>query len=121
MRSLAKGLPRQLRKDGHYAAMPYADVPKLIARLRERASVGRLALEALILTAARSGEIRYATWNKVDLDTGVWSVPAGRMKMSRVHHVFLAPQAIEAFRRAEKLRVSFSDWCSQAKAEESRV
>ena len=44
MRSLSKGLPRQPRKDGHFAAMPCADVPKLIARLRERSSVGRLAL-----------------------------------------------------------------------------
>ena len=61
MRSLSKGLPRQPRKDGHFAAMPYSQVPHLIARLRERSSVGRLALEALILTAARSGEIRGAT------------------------------------------------------------
>jgi integrase len=109
MRSLAKGLPRQPRKDGHFAAMPYADVPKLIARLRERSSVGRLALEALILTAARSGEIRGATWSEVDLDTGMWSVPADRMKMGRVHHVPLAQQAIDAFRRAEGLRVPCSD------------
>ena len=109
MRSLSKGLPRQPRKDGHFAAMPYADVPKLIARLRERSSVGRLALEALILTAARSGEIRGATWSEVDLDTGMWSVPAERMKMGRVHHVPLAPQAIDAFRRAEGLRVPCSD------------
>ena len=109
MRSLAKGLPRQPRKDGHFAAMPYADVPKLIARLRERSSVGRLALEALILTAARSGEIRGATWSEVDLDAGMWSVPAERMKMGRVHHVPLAPQAIDAFRRAEGLRVPCSD------------
>ena len=109
MRSLSKGLPRQPRKDGHFAAMPYADVPKLIARLRERSSVGRLALEALILTAARSGEIRGATWSEVDLDTGMWSVPAERMKMGRVHHVPLAPQAINAFRRAEGLRVPCSD------------
>jgi hypothetical protein len=84
-------------------------VPKLIARLRERSSVGRLALEALIRTAARFGEIRVATWSEVDLDTGMWSVPAERMKMGRVHHVPLAPQAIEAFRRAEGLRVPCSD------------
>jgi len=109
MRSLAKGLPRQPRKDGHFAAMAYSDVPKLIARLRERSSVGRMALEALILTAARSGEIRGATWSEVDLNTGMWSVPAERMKMGRVHHVPLAPQAIEAFRRAEGLRVPCSD------------
>jgi integrase len=96
MRSLSKGLPRQPRKDGHFAAMPYPDVPAFIARLRERVSVGRLALEALILTAARSGEIRGATWPEVDLGAGLWSVPAERMKMARPHHVPLAPQALES-------------------------
>ncbi|SOB79410.1 Integrase [Sphingomonas guangdongensis] len=109
MRSLSKGLPRQPRKDGHFAAMPFTDVPKLIARLRERSSVGRLAMEALILTAARSGEIRGATWNEVDLEAGMWTVPAERMKMGRVHHVPLAPEAIDVFRRAEALRVLCSD------------
>jgi integrase len=109
MRSLSKGLPRQPRKDGHFAAMPFTDVPKLIARLRQRLSVGRLAMEALILTAARSGEIRGATWNEVDLEAGMWTVPAERMKMGKVHHVPLAPEAVDVFRRAEALRVPCSD------------
>lgn len=109
MRSLSKGLPRQPRKDGHFAAMPYTEVPAFIARLRERVSVGRLALEALILAAARSGEIRGATWTEVDLDAGVWSIPAERMKMGRVHHVPLAAQTVEAFRRAEPLRAPCTD------------
>lgn len=109
MRSLSKGLPRQPRKDSHFAAMPFTDVPKLIARLRERSSVGRLAMEALILTAARSGEIRGATWSEVDLDAGMWTVPADRMKMGKVHHVPLAPEVIDVFRRAEALRVPCSD------------
>lgn len=55
MRSLSKGLPRQPKQDEHFAALPYSDVPNFITRLRERSSVGRVALEALILTAARSG------------------------------------------------------------------
>lgn len=109
MRSLSKGLPRQPRKDGHFAAMPYTEVPAFIARLRERVSVGRLALEALILTAARSGEIRGATWTEVDLDAGMWSIPAERMKMGRVHHVPLAAQTVEALRRAEALRAPCTD------------
>jgi len=109
MRSLSKGLPRQPRKDGHFAAMPYADVPAFIARLRERVSVGRVALEALILTAARSGEIRGATWQEVDLDAGLWSVPAERMQMARPHHVPLAPQALEAFRRAKAFAAPCTD------------
>ena len=55
MRSVSKGLPRQPRKDGHFAALPYESVPAFVASLRERESAGRLALEAVILTAARSG------------------------------------------------------------------
>lgn len=109
MRSLAKGLPRQPRQDGHFAAMPYAEVPAFIARLRERVSVGRVALEALILTAARSGEIRGATWSEIDLEAELWSVPAGRMKMARAHHVPLTPQTISVFRRAEAFRAPCTD------------
>lgn len=109
MRSLSKGLPRQPRKDGHFAAMPYSDVPAFIARLRERVSVGRVALEALILTAARSGEIRGATWPEVDLDAGLWSVPAERMKMARPHHVPLAPQAAEVVERAKAFGAPCTD------------
>ncbi len=109
MRSLSKGLPRQPRKDGHFAAMAYTKVPHFLTSLRERKSVGRLALEALILTAARSGEIRGATWSEFDLESGLWSVPAERMKMGRVHHVPLAPAAIDAFRRAEAFRAPCTD------------
>ncbi len=109
LRSLSKALPRQPRKDGHFAALPFTDVPALIERLRERSAAGRLALEALILTAARSGEIRGARWSEVDLDAALWSIPAERMKMGRMHHVPLSAQAIDVFRRAEALRVPCSD------------
>ena len=102
MRSLSKGLPRQPKKDGHFAAMSYAHLPDFLAKLRERESVGRLALEALILTAARSGEIRGAEWAELDLGAGLWTVPAARMKMGRTHIVPLSPEAVDAFKRAEK-------------------
>jgi integrase len=79
LRSLAKGLPRQPKKNGHFAAMSYADVPKFLAKLRERESIGRLALEAVILTAARSGDFRFARWSEVDMDAALWSIRAERM------------------------------------------
>lgn len=109
MRSLAKGLPRQPKDDGHFAAMPYADIPEFIATLRERSSVGRLAMEAVILTAARSGEIRGATWSEIDLGKALWSIPASRMKMGRAHFVPLARQVIEVFERAKALRAPCTD------------
>lgn len=105
MRSVTKGLPRQPRKAGHFAAMPYREVPALLKRLRERESMGRLALEALILTAARSGEIRGATWQELDLEAGLWTVPARRMKAGKEHVIPLSPAAVEVFRRAAALRV----------------
>lgn len=109
LRSLSKGLPRQPKKDGHFAAMGYADVPKFLVRLRERESIGRLALEAVILTAARSGEIRLARWPEIDMDACLWSIPAHRMKMNRAHVVPLSPEAIQVFERAEKFRAPGAD------------
>lgn len=109
MRSLSKGLPRQPKNDGHFAAMPYTDIPAFIAKLRERSSVGRVALEVLILTAARSGEIRGATWSEFDLDKAMWSIPATRMKMGRPHFVPLAPQVLEALERAKAFSAPCTD------------
>lgn len=109
MRSLSKGLPRQPKKDGHFAAMPYADVPAFVEKLGERESVGRLALEALILTATRSGEIRGATWAELDLKAALWTIPAARMKMGKVHIVPLPPQAVAVFERAQSYKVGISD------------
>jgi integrase len=109
LRSLSKGLPRQPRKDRHFAAMGYADVPKFMKRLQERESVGRLALQALILTAARSGEIRFARWSELDLEDGFWSIPAERMKMKRPHVVPLSPEAIAVLQRAATFRDATND------------
>ena len=87
LRSLSRGLPRQPRKDGHFAAMPFADIPAFFIRLRQRTSVTRLAIEFLILTAARSGEVRGACWSEIDLVDKVWLIPAERMKASKEHRV----------------------------------
>jgi integrase len=108
LRSISKGLPRQPKKSGHHAAMPYADVPAFLSRLREKESWGRLALEAAILTAARSGEIRGATWAEVNLDAGLWTIQASRMKAGREHVVPLSPAAKRVFERAAELRTEGS-------------
>lgn len=104
MRSLSKGLPRQPKQTRHHAAMPFADVPAFVVRLRERESWGRLALEAAIHTAARSGEIRGAQWSEVDLDKALWTIPAERMKAGKDHVVPLSQAAIRTFQRARELR-----------------
>jgi integrase len=104
MRSVSKGLPRQPRKDGHFAALPYERVPEFLAFLRQKESAGRLAVEAVILTAARSGEIRFATWPEFDLERRLWSIPAKRMKMGRLHIVPLSGPMLDLLKRAETLR-----------------
>lgn len=106
MRAITKGLPRQPRGARHHAAMSYADVPAFLTRLREKETWGRLALEAAILTAARSGEIRGATWAELDLEAGLWTIPASRMKAGREHVVPLSPAAKRIFERAAELRTA---------------
>lgn len=79
---------------GHHAALPFADVPAFIGELRGRTGMAALALEFAILTGARSGEVRGATWSEVDLKVKVWTVPANRMKAGREHRVPLSARAV---------------------------
>jgi integrase len=94
MAAIDKSLPRQKRGAKHHTAMAYTDVPAFMRPLRARASLGRLALEFLILTAARSGEVRGATWSEIDLDTALWTIPGERMKAGREHVVPLSEGAL---------------------------
>lgn len=98
MAVIDKALPKQRVKAKHHAALPYADLPAFMAKLRKSASMGRLALEAAILTAARSGEVRLARWPELDLDAATWTIPAERMKAGREHVVPLSPRAVALFK-----------------------
>lgn len=89
---------------GNFEAMPYADLPAFVAGLRAGdASVGRLALHFLILTAARSGEVRGMTWAEVDIEAAEWRIPADRMKAGKVHIVPLVPEAVEILKEMRAL------------------
>jgi Arm DNA-binding domain/Phage integrase family len=72
--------PAKRLSRGHHAAMRYADVPAFLAALRNRQAIAALALEFLILTAGRTGEVLDARWQEFDFDSKVWTVPAARMK-----------------------------------------
>jgi integrase len=95
---------RQRLTRGHHAAMHYMDIPTFMANLRARQSIAALALEFAILTAARSGEVLGARWEEFDLDLGVWTVPAGRMKGARQHRVPLSPPALRVLESMQKCR-----------------
>jgi integrase len=114
IRSISRALPRQPRKDGHFAAMPYQEVPAFLKALRcAEPSFGRMAVEAAVLTATRSGEVRGARWSEVDLEAALWTIPAARMKGGKAHAVPLSEPAIEVFRRATELRRAGCDFIFQ--------
>ncbi|MFY0690454.1 MAG: site-specific integrase [Paracoccaceae bacterium] len=80
----------------HHPAMPWRDIPEFVAGVvMNGEDVTRRLLEFVILTAARSGEARSMTWAEVDLEKGVWTVPADRMKADVAHRVPLSDRAIE--------------------------
>ncbi|MFZ2080110.1 MAG: site-specific integrase [Xanthobacteraceae bacterium] len=84
----------RVRAIEHHAALPYAELPAFVARLQERQAVAARALEFLILTAARTGEVIGARWSEIDLLDKTWTVPASRMKAHREHRVPLSPRAL---------------------------
>ncbi len=93
---LQKLLPsrRELLPTEHFAALPYRNVPGLMATLREHSGVRERALEFLILTAARSAEARGARWEEFDTTAKIWTAPASRTKSGKPHRVPLSPRAL---------------------------
>jgi integrase len=103
------GLPKQ-KSGKHHASMPYADIPAFVTRLRTAGGTwSRLALEFVILTAARSQEVRLATWSEVDMDKGLWTVPADHMKMRVEHVVPLSSHALTVLHSASVIRREGTD------------
>jgi integrase len=86
--------PTKLARPVHLASMPYAALPAFMTELRAQPGVPARALEFAILCAVRTGEIRGATWDEIDLDAATWTIPASRMKCRRQHKVPLSRQAV---------------------------
>jgi len=100
MNAINKSLPKVRNRQNHLAALHYSKVAAFVGKLRERESIGRLAFEFLILTAARSGEVRGALWSEIDLTERTWTIPAERMKADVEHVVPLSDAALDVLRRA---------------------
>ncbi len=102
--------PSKIAKTGNQPALTLEDAPRWFADLRSREGNGARALEFAALVASRSGEVRGALWSEVDLDKGLWVIPAARMKMDREHRVPLSDAAVallKALPRAERADLVF--------------
>jgi integrase len=101
-------LSRAPKLKQHLPALPYQELPELMARLRERTSVVSRALEFSILVAARADEVVSATWDQFDFKTDLWTVPALAMKGRIEHRVPLVGRAIAIVNEMAEIRES--DW-----------
>ena len=104
-KGILRVLPRTSRLKGHHTALPYRDVPQALLRVRESTAdlVTRLSFELLVLTAARSNEVRLARWLEVDWEDATWTVPEERMKARRIHRVPLSGRCLELLAQAKEL------------------
>ena len=85
----------KVKRVKHHAAVPYKQIATFITQLRDRKGSSALAMEFMILTAARTGEVRGARWQEIDLTTKVWTIPADRMKAGKEHRVPLCDRALQ--------------------------
>ena len=96
-------LPAQKQTVVHHPAMPFEQLPAFWEELSSVQTVSADALRFLILTAARSGEVRAATWDEVDFENALWSLPAARMKASKPHRVPLCDEALRVLEKRRQL------------------
>lgn len=100
-----KGLPRQTDKVTHRRSLPFGEVAACLEAVAASGAglATKLAFEMLVLTVVRSNEVREARWSEFDLDAGVWTIPAARMKMDRPHRIPLSARALGVLARAKGL------------------
>ena len=84
----------KVRRTKNHPALPWQQAGAFVHALRAQAGVAALALEFLVLTACRSGEVRGALWAEFDLDGRLWTIPAARMKGAREHQIPLSDPAV---------------------------
>jgi len=96
--------PGKVASSEHHAAIAVADVGAFMKRLRAHEGIGARALEFAILTAARSGEVRGASWAEINLDDAYWTIPGERMKAGKPHRVPLSAPAVRLLRSLPRVR-----------------
>jgi integrase len=100
-----RGALKARPKPKHMAALPASELPSFLAKIDgyDGEVQTQLALRLMALTFVRTTELRAATWAEIDLNKAEWTIPAERMKTKTPHHVPLSRQAVEAFRRLQKM------------------
>lgn len=98
--------PTKVAKGENHPALKLDDAARWFTALRQRDGVSARALEFVAVTACRSGEVRGATWAEFDLDAGLWTIPASRMKASREHRVPLTAEAVALLKALPRLEGS---------------
>lgn len=98
--------PGKVAKVKHYPALALDDAPAWFADLRGREGMATRALEFAALTVARSGEVRGATWNEIDVEAGLWIIPAERMKARKEHRVPLTAEAVALLKALPRMQGS---------------
>jgi integrase len=103
---LEHALPAVVKTGRHFAALPYVEAPAFMAKLRREDSPAARCLEFIVLTAARLGEALGATWDEVDLDGRIWTVPTTRMKAGKEHRVPLSTPSLAVLKAMREIRTS---------------
>ncbi|MBS0126531.1 tyrosine-type recombinase/integrase [Thetidibacter halocola] len=98
--------PAKVKEARNQPAIALTDASRWFAALAKREGMSAWALRFLTLTAARSGEVRGATWEEIDLEGATWTIPAGRMKARREHKVPLSPQAVDLLKSVPRFQGS---------------
>lgn len=103
--ALNQVLPKPNRKPKHRASLPYTDVADCLNVIKNSDAMlsTKLAIELLVLTATRSGEVRLANWSEIDFEARTWTIPAARMKMKEVHIIPLSDRALDVLHQAKAL------------------
>ncbi len=94
--------PTKIKNVENMPALPFGKIAGFLLDLKKQEGVAARALEFLILTAARTGEVRGAVWDEIDLEEKAWTIPAVRMKMKRDHRVPLGDRAITILEDMQK-------------------
>lgn len=95
--------PRKTHKVQHQPALPWDQAPAFLAEVRKQEGIGARGLEFILYTAARSGEVRGARWEEIDLDQKLWTIPGDRMKGGKPHQVPLNDAAVALLRELPQL------------------